>query len=281
MQRIYFKAGVCSVFDSGGLAGCETAENPGMGLWGRRHVRGRASGGAAVSVRGRSFPLAQLGNRCVFGEFGGGISFASHSSHPRSNRQRRRMVFYNFRFIPGVLEKYCPAVLRIGTLLSGCRRRCCMGEMDGHLCQEKTASVSSVSFARRACDDEAVEEQLHLAGSLTVEAAFVVTMVFLSLAFMLCSAFEIHDQTVGAMSLHEAVALGSHETDLDRGKVKDLGNSQMERMILNRVNLELEDKGTEIKGSVNAENWGIEITQKDFYPEDFLRKVTLLKQLKE
>ena len=44
-----------------------------------------------------------------------------------------------------------------------------------------------------------------LKGSLTVEAAWIMAMVLLSIAVMLQQACRIHDETKAAMGLHEAL----------------------------------------------------------------------------
>ena len=49
-----------------------------------------------------------------------------------------------------------------------------------------------------------------LKGSLTVEAAWIMAMVLLSIAVMLQQACRIHDETKAAMGLHEALEKGRH-----------------------------------------------------------------------
>ena len=49
-----------------------------------------------------------------------------------------------------------------------------------------------------------------LKASLTVEAAWIMAMVLLSVSVMLQQAARIHDETKAAMGLHEAVEKGRH-----------------------------------------------------------------------
>ena len=54
-------------------------------------------------------------------------------------------------------------------------------------------------------------EAKRFCGSFTLEAAWIMAMVFVSISVILGQAGRIHDETAGAMVLHEAVEKGRHE----------------------------------------------------------------------
>ena len=112
-----------------------------------------------------------------------------------------------------------------------------------------------------------------LKGSLTVEAAWIMAMVLLSILVMLQQAGRIHDEAKAAMGMHEAVEKGRH------GSVKELEASvsgaqeHMGRLLFfPDCNLIIKEKG-------RGGKWKREIEAGRFRPETFLRKITLIEGL--
>ncbi|WP_027642017.1 hypothetical protein [Enterocloster clostridioformis] len=119
-----------------------------------------------------------------------------------------------------------------------------------------------------------------LKGSLTVEAAWIMAMVLLSILVMLQQAGRIHDEAKAAMGLHEAVEKGRH------GSVKELEASvsgaqeHMGRLLFfPDCNLIIKEKGQRIYGEGRGGKWKREIEAGRFRPETFLRKITLIEGL--
>lgn len=121
-----------------------------------------------------------------------------------------------------------------------------------------------------------------LPGSLTVEAACVMAMVLLAVSVMIHQAARVHDKTAGAMGLHEAVEKGRHEkvADLDEivsAVLEHMGNP----MTFSQYEAQLERHGSHITGRGQGGNWFYEIEGKQFRPETFLRRITLIENLGE
>lgn len=119
-----------------------------------------------------------------------------------------------------------------------------------------------------------------LKGSFTVEAAWVMAMVLLSLSVMIQQAFRIHDQTVAAMCLHEAAEKGRHGT----GQKVKAAETEVEEhigrlMSFPSCDLELEIKGKKVYGKCRGGKWSRDIEVHRFRPETFLRKITLIEGL--
>lgn len=121
-----------------------------------------------------------------------------------------------------------------------------------------------------------------LEGSYTLEAAVVMSVVILSLWTVIQKAYQFHDQVAGSMILHEAAELSLHEEEPDFS-----GRAQAGREALNRLftfsgsTMELEEKGDAIEGRAACGEWSRQITIKEYCPQKFLRKMTLLEELGE
>ena len=119
-----------------------------------------------------------------------------------------------------------------------------------------------------------------LKGSLTVEAAWIMAMVLLSIAVMLQQACRIHDETKAAMGLHEALEKGRH------GSAKELEASASgvqehlgRLMFFPDCDLAIKEKGKRIYGEGRGGKWKREIEAERYRPETFLRKITLIEGL--
>lgn len=91
-----------------------------------------------------------------------------------------------------------------------------------------------------------------LEGSYTIEAVYVMAVVFWVLAGIIQYSFRIHDQTKSHMTLQTSL--------------------EMER--------QTSDK-SEVAGITKIGNRSLNIVMKPFHPEDFMRKCTLLEVFEE
>ena len=114
-------------------------------------------------------------------------------------------------------------------------------------------------------------------GSFTVEAACVMSVVLLSLAVFIGKAGQVHDETAAAMVLHEAVEKCRHEKNL-RSQEAELFFRENKGLMLQFVDLHLsiQEKGEKRIGKVSGGKWKKQIEVKEFRPEQFLRKITLI-----
>lgn len=121
-----------------------------------------------------------------------------------------------------------------------------------------------------------------LRGSLTVEAACVMAMVLLAISVMIRQAGRVHDETVAAMTLHEAVEKGRHGTAqaLEPTASKTAGHIGR-LMSFPSYDITLEEKNRHIWGRCSGGTWSREIEAEMFRPEIFLRKITLIEGLGE
>ena len=119
-------------------------------------------------------------------------------------------------------------------------------------------------------------------GSYTLEAAIVVSVVILSLWTMIHRAYQLHDQVTGNMILHEAVELSVHGEEPDFSERARSGSEALDGLFtFHGSAMELKQKGDNIEGRASCGEWSRQIIIKDYCPQGFLRKVTLLEELGE
>lgn len=125
-------------------------------------------------------------------------------------------------------------------------------------------------------------EKRRLQGSFTVEAAYIMALVFLVTAVIIRQAGRLHDETAGAMVLHEGVEKSRHEKQEDPDKIARKGEENMGLLLsFPLYQMSLEKRGRQIRGFGAGGDWGYSIEIEEFRPECFLRKVTLLEDLGE
>lgn len=114
-------------------------------------------------------------------------------------------------------------------------------------------------------------------GSITVEAACVMAVVLFSLAALIENAGRIHDETISAMVLHEAVEKCRHEREIS---VRDVELFFKEhkglRLRFTDFGISIKEKGEKRTGIAMGGNRSKQIEMTAFRPEAFLRKVTLI-----
>ena len=121
-----------------------------------------------------------------------------------------------------------------------------------------------------------------LTGSFTIEAACVMAIVLFSVSIVIRQAGRMHDETSGAMILHEAVEKVRHERTLQVEDAAGFFEGCMKfRMNFASYELGLKEDGKRIAGKAAGGSWQREIQMRKFRPETFLRQVTLLEDLDE
>nr|WP_314463995.1 hypothetical protein [uncultured Clostridium sp.] len=123
-----------------------------------------------------------------------------------------------------------------------------------------------------------------LNGSYTVEAAFVMAVILFALMISIQSAYRLRDEVAGTMALAESVQrLRHNETEspeeASNWAVHRAGapfSWKEYRFELNMSGNSL--TGRRIKGTGMGGRWRLELEQRVFDPENFLRKLTLISQ---
>lgn len=140
------------------------------------------------------------------------------------------------------------------------------------------AAVNDAASVR----NHASVEGVHLKGSLTVEAAWIMAVVLLAAACMIRTAGRLHDRTKGAMILHEMTEKYRHEKELSAedaaGDLQDRGDLWMS---FQEFALDIEEKGKWRQGKAEEGDWEHRIQMEVFRPETFLRRITLIEDLGE
>lgn len=121
-------------------------------------------------------------------------------------------------------------------------------------------------------------------GSYTVEAAFIMALVLWAVMVSIQTAYRLRDETTGAMALHEAVLQLCHGEEEEPEAAASAG---MERaghpFSWERYEFQMKLKGNlltgrKVEATGNAGSWSMELEQKVFDPENFLRMISLLEQ---
>lgn len=103
------------------------------------------------------------------------------------------------------------------------------------------------------------------------------SIVLLCLCVMIRQAGNLRDETVGAMSLHEAVEKGRHEKGMELNRIaleaeRHMGNP----LTFPEYGIHLNLRGKGVRGKGRGGGWSYEIEGRRFRPESFLRKITLI-----
>lgn len=107
-------------------------------------------------------------------------------------------------------------------------------------------------------------------------------MVLLSMSVMLHEAGRIHDETSGAMNLHEVAEKVRHEKHQDVDEAESAAQRHMGHLMsFPSYVVSLERRSGRIKGRAKGGHWARDIEVRSFRPETFLRKITLIESLGE
>lgn len=110
----------------------------------------------------------------------------------------------------------------------------------------------------------------------------VMTVVLLSVWTMIRGAYRLHDQVTGGMILHEMIELSAHESQLDQDQIEAMGNRALGHLfVLKSTGMILEQEGGMVSGRLFGSGQNLQIQTKRFRPQDFLREMTILEELRE
>ena len=125
-------------------------------------------------------------------------------------------------------------------------------------------------------------EAKRFCGSFTLEAAWIMAMVFVSISVIMGQAGRIHDETAGAMVLHEAVEKGRHEKTEEPKTVVEVCQEYLGLLLsFPSFHISLDEEGGAYQGRGAGGSWEKTIQAEAFRPERFLRRITLLEGLGE
>lgn len=198
----------------------------------------------------------------------------------RVHRSRGRMVFYGIGGLAGMEKNDGIVDGRNDPMLYILRFCGRLGRLERGPGQGQKNPLSSISDS---CGGAAAfMKKKGMEGSYTLEAAIVVSVVILSLWTMIHRAYQLHDQVTGNMILHEAVELSVHGEEPDFSERARSGSEALDGLFtFHGSDMELKQKGDTIEGRASCGEWSRQIIIKDYCPQGFLRKVTLLEELGE
>lgn len=120
------------------------------------------------------------------------------------------------------------------------------------------------------------------AASYTIETACVMAVFCMALVVLIQQAYRLHDETKSGMVLQLAVEQARHQEDESTEEPAE-GFGLMFSM--EDASLQIEEGLNRVNGHVQAlrgsSGWSLEISQKKYEPEEFLRQIAALKQLEE
>jgi len=181
----------------------------------------------------------------------------------------RKSAFDNFRV---VFLQYLQSGI-IGNSICGGKKH-----------QKNEDSVSSVFDAGRSVAGVSLDDERRCQASFTVEAALVLTAVFLTLALIIEHAYVVHDQVTGGMILEETVEKIRYrkETGERTDELRMEGECRgSPRLWLGDYGLQIKEDSAKIDGKASAGDWSREIEMKRFEPEQFLRRYQALTEIGE
>lgn len=123
-----------------------------------------------------------------------------------------------------------------------------------------------------------------LNASYTVEAAFVMAVILLALMLTIQSAYCLRDEVTGSMALAESVQrLRHNETESPADASEWAAHRAGSPFSWEKYQFKLDTSGNfltgrRVTGTGLGGKWSLELKQRVFDPEDFLRKLTLINQ---
>ena len=147
-----------------------------------------------------------------------------------------------------------------------------VGNMESYIHEKKKRAVPSVCYAGWNMAGYYINKRLK--ASYTIEAAYIMAVVLLSLTVMILAAYRIHDETAGAMAVQEAVEKRTHlETeDIER-------DSPVKTVFLkDPYDVWTGTDATNVTGKGTGRSWKLEIIHKKYEPERFLRMVSMAEE---
>lgn len=147
-----------------------------------------------------------------------------------------------------------------------------LGLWKTHFYEKKDDTISSFSHACRNLAGSFIRKRLK--ASYTIEAAYVMAILFLSLSVMILSAYRVHDKTTGAMAVQESVEKLRHMEDREKDhdvKVKTV-------YLRDEYEIQTKAAGKNIIGKGKGASWKLEIQTKRYEPEGFLRLFSIAEE---
>ncbi len=120
--------------------------------------------------------------------------------------------------------------------------------------------------------------------SFTIEATFVMAVIFWAIMIIIQAAYNLHDETVGAIILHSAVERLCHSESENSDEIcASIKNSGVRPLIWKDYEIQMDLKGNMLTGkkvqaAAKGGTWGFDLEVKVFDPENFLRLISLLNQ---
>lgn len=122
--------------------------------------------------------------------------------------------------------------------------------------------------------------------SYTIETALVMTVFCLVMVVLIQQAYRLHDETKNGMKLQEGLEKIRHDEDGNGEKIQDEMQEHIGLLLsMEGVDIKLEAGSNKAAGKIwgteNGRKWELEISERIYEPEEFLRKMAALKQLEE
>lgn len=147
---------------------------------------------------------------------------------------------------------------------------------------QNDGAIFTVPHSRMDLDGDFMKKRL--AGSYTIEAAFVMALVLWAVLFSVQAAYRLRDETVGAMALQGASEYLRHGEEITSEEAAAYAERLAGRPFSwSGYKFIIEEKRTALMGrSVSASGeggtWSLSIHQNEYDPENFLRMCSLLNQ---
>ena len=180
-------------------------------------------------------------------------------------------LFFCVRYLSGILEKCSFICRRTAFVLSVV---CVYASKGVQEYEDPIFALCRSGWTGGDCVGIKGERQQ---GSLTVEAACVMSIVLFAIGIVIYEAGRMHDETAGAMILCEAVEKSRHEKWL-REDAAAAFFADSQRLWLNFpvYGIDIVKKGRKLNGNAWGGRWNREIQMEGFRPELFMRRITLL-----
>lgn len=118
-----------------------------------------------------------------------------------------------------------------------------------------------------------------LKGSLTVEAAYIMAIVIMSLAGLIKFSFKVHDEVSAGFVMNEGIEIAGHSKKPDLQDIAERGEKRLEYAVYLRDHrLSLEEDGGRLSAKFISEEYTKLMSDKGFEPEKLMRMITLIEK---
>ena len=218
-----------------------------------------------------------LGRRTV----GGRYAFGAEPGYRGRTGSRGRLVLCRFCRLDWDRKAAVSVDRRDDAVLFILRCRSHLGRIKRSFRKRNENSVPAIPGSGSSFSSDILRPG-KLEGSYTVEAALIMSAVIMVLWLMIQRAYVLHDQVTGSMILHEAVELSVQEKNPELSRTAGLGVEALDGLFtFSGSRMQLSRNGDAIEGSASCGQWSRKIQIKEYQPQEFLRKITLLEELGE